>query len=62
MNKNQEQTTKLVKISVVAEYFGVSQQTVRRWEEKGIISSIRMDKNSYRLYDIEKIKKLKNIE
>ena len=46
----------LVKISIVAEHFGVSQQTVRRWEAKGLIKSFRACESSHRRYDLEDIK------
>jgi len=48
---------KLVKISVIAAHFGISQQTVRRWESEGYIESYRAGKKSHRRYDIEEVKR-----
>ena len=47
---------KLVRISTIADYFGVTQQTIRRWEDKGIIRPFRIDPRSHRRYDFEEVK------
>lgn len=57
MTTNQK---RLVPISQVADYYGVSQQTIRKWEEQGKIKSFRMNKNSHRRYDLEDIIKKVN--
>ena len=49
-------SNKLVKISVIAEQLGVSQQTIRRWEKDGLIQSFRAGKRSHRRYDLEDVK------
>ena len=50
-------SNKLVKISVVAEHLGVSQQTIRRWEKEGLIESFRAGERSHRRYDLEDVKR-----
>lgn len=44
-------------ISEAAEKIGVSVDTVRRWEKKGLIKSLRSDKN-YRLFKLEEIQRV----
>lgn len=50
----------LVKIGEVADQYGISNRTLRYWEEAGILSSIRMD-NGYRYYDSDNIERIKQI-
>ena len=47
----------LFTISEAAEKIGVSTDTIRRWEKKGLIKSIRSDKN-YRLFNIDEIRRI----
>lgn len=44
-------------ISEAADIIGVSVDTVRRWEKKGLIKSIRSDKN-YRLFKLEEVQRV----
>ncbi len=48
---------KYVRTSVAAKHFGVSDQTIRRWADNGLISSIRSNgtKTGNRLYDINSV-------
>lgn len=47
----------LYTISEAAEKIGVSADTVRRWEKKGLIKSVRSE-NNYRLFRIEEIQRI----
>lgn len=47
----------LLSISEAAETIGVSVDTVRRWEKKGLIKSTRSEQN-YRLFNIEEIQRV----
>ncbi len=47
----------LYTISEAAEKLGVSDDTVRRWEKKGLIKSTRSD-NNYRLFNLDEIKRI----
>lgn len=38
---------------------GISTDTIRRWEKKGLIKATR-DKHNYRVFDVEEIKRLQN--
>ena len=42
-----------------SEQLGVSVDTIRRWDKKGLIKSIR-DNQNYRIFDIEEIRRLHN--
>jgi DNA (cytosine-5)-methyltransferase 1 len=46
-------------VSEIADHIGVSTDTIRRWEKKGLIKATRSDLN-YRLFDIHEIQKLQN--
>lgn len=50
--------TKLT-VSQTADEIGVSIDTVRRWEKKGLIKGTRSDKN-YRLFNVEEVKRIHN--
>lgn len=49
--------SKLVTISVAAETLGVSIDTLRRWDNKGLLKTIRGDRNR-RLFDLNEIREL----
>lgn len=49
----------LFTISEAAEKIGVSLDTVRRWEKKGLIKSTR-SKNNYRLFNIEELQRIQD--
>ena len=42
-----------------SEELGVSVDTIRRWDKKGLIKSTR-DKQNYRIFDVEEIRRLQN--
>lgn len=46
-------------VAVVAEQIGVSIDTIRRWEKKGLIKGSRSSKN-YRLFSISEVKRIHN--
>lgn len=46
-------------ISEAAETIGVSVDTIRRWEKKGLIKSVRSDKN-YRLFKLEEVQRVQD--
>jgi DNA (cytosine-5)-methyltransferase 1 len=48
-------------IKEASEFIGVSKDTLRRWESKGKIKSIRNPMNRYRLYKQEDLKNLLKI-
>lgn len=48
----------LVTIKEAAELFGVSIQTMRRWDKKDKLKPVRHPMNNYRLYKLVQIKKL----
>src|SRR5690554_3925283 len=50
----------LVKIGEVSQQYGISNRTLRYWEETGILTSIRME-NGYRYYNKDSIKRIKKI-
>lgn len=47
----------MLTISQAADEIGVSIDTIRRWEKKGLIKGSRSDKN-YRLFNIEEVKRI----
>lgn len=47
----------LINISDAAEKIGVSPDTIRRWEKKGLIKAAR-DSNNYRVFNLNEIKRL----
>ncbi len=49
----------LLVISEAAEELGVSSDTIRRWEKKGLIKSLRSN-NNYRLFNIDEIRRIHN--
>lgn len=51
--------SEMLTISQAADEIGVSVDTIRRWEKKGLIKGTRSDKN-YRLFNIEEIKRIHN--
>lgn len=48
----------LVSIKEAARIFGVSIQTIRRWDRQGKLKAIRHPINNYRLYRLVEIKKI----
>lgn len=50
-------TTRLLTISKAAEEVGVSVDTIRRWEKKGLIKGAR-SKLNYRIFNVEEIKRI----
>ncbi|MFA5800928.1 MAG: helix-turn-helix transcriptional regulator [Thermoleophilia bacterium] len=59
--KNKQNTTALFMISVAAELAGMHPQTLRIYEQKGLISPARTPKNT-RLYSEEDIRRLRYIQ
>ncbi|HOM77857.1 MAG TPA: DNA (cytosine-5-)-methyltransferase [bacterium] len=53
MNKN------LLTVTETAERIGVSADTIRRWEKKGLIKSTRSEYN-YRLFNLDEVKRIKD--
>ena len=47
----------LLTVIEAAEHIGVSPDTIRRWDKKGLIKAQRSDLN-YRIFNIEEIKQL----
>lgn len=47
----------MLTISQASEKIGVSIDTIRRWEKKGLIKSVRSSKN-YRLFNIDEVKRI----
>lgn len=52
-----ESTSELLSISEAAEKIGVSVDTIRRWEKKGLIKSTRNEQN-HRLFSIDEIQRM----
>lgn len=52
-------TSVLLTVSEAAQEIGVSVDTIRRWEKKGLIKSIRSE-NNYRLFSIDEILRIHN--
>ena len=52
-------TSLLLTVSEAAQEIGVSVDTIRRWEKKGLIKSIRSE-NNYRLFSIDEILRIHN--
>ncbi|MDD5147438.1 MAG: helix-turn-helix domain-containing protein [Candidatus Daviesbacteria bacterium] len=48
----------LITIKEAAELFGVSIQTIRRWDKSGKLKAVRHPMNNYRLYRLVDIKKI----
>ena len=46
-------------VSKVAEKLDLSADTIRRWDKKGLIKSIR-DENNYRLFSLEEVKRIQD--
>lgn len=59
--KNKQNTTALFMISVAAELAGMHPQTLRIYEQKGLISPARTPKNT-RLYSEDDIRRLRYIQ
>lgn len=51
--------TKQLTVTETADVIGVSSDTIRRWDKKGLIKGIRSD-NNYRLYNIDEVKRINN--
>ncbi len=49
----------ILTVNEVSKELDVSVDTIRRWDKKGLIKSVRSSKN-YRLFDIEEVKRLHN--
>src|SRR6185437_17011149 len=52
-------TDQLLTVADAAKQIGVSLDTIRRWEKKGLIKSSRSD-NNYRLFSMNEIKRIHN--
>jgi len=52
-------TTILLTVSEAANELGVSDDTIRRWEKKGLIKAVRSD-NNYRLFNLEEVRRIHN--
>ena len=50
----------LIQIGEAAQKYNISRRSLRYWEEKGILKSLRLE-NGYRVYDEENEKKIKRI-
>ncbi len=50
---------KLVKISAVAQAFGVSPDTIRSWIKRGVIKAIQIKPGLHRRFDLSEIEKIK---
>ncbi len=48
----------LITIKEAAELFGVSIQTIRRWDKSGKLKAYRHPMNNYRLYRLIDLKKI----
>ena len=48
--------SRFLKIGEAAKYLGVSIQTLRRWEQAGILTSEKTRSGQTRYYDINKLK------
>lgn len=48
----------LITIKEAAELFGVSIQTIRRWDKSGKLKAYRHPMNNYRLYRLVDLKKV----
>lgn len=48
----------MVTVNTVAKMFNVHPDTIRRWEKKGLIQSVRHPLNRYRLFALNNIEKL----
>ena len=51
----------LTKIKDVSDKYGITAKTLRYYEDKGLIKSIRSDDYAYRTYDKETIKKIEQV-
>ncbi len=49
----------LITVNETAEKLGISSDTVRRWEKKGLIKGIR-SKNNYRLFNLSEVQRIHN--
>ena len=50
----------LITVKEAAELFGVSVQTIRRWDESGKLKAQRHPMNNYRVYRLAEVKKIAN--
>jgi DNA (cytosine-5)-methyltransferase 1 len=48
----------LITVKEASELFGVSIQTIRRWDKKGKLKAVRNPMNNYRVYRLIEIRKL----
>lgn len=53
------ETKNLLAVSDAAQKLGVSSDTIRRWEKKGLIKAFRSDKN-YRFFSLEELQRIYN--
>lgn len=58
-NGGMDNNTNLLTVTEAAERIGVSPDTIRRWNKKGLIKAQR-SKLNYRIFDIEEIKRIHN--
>lgn len=63
MNNNQtDDTPKLLRISEIADFFGVSAKAMRLYEQKGIIKPHKIDpETGYRYYSADQVKQLNSL-
>jgi len=59
MATNKRERKKGVTIQIAAVVTGVSVNTLRNWDKKGILKP-RREKNGYRYYDIKELQKFKD--
>ncbi|MFA5737149.1 MAG: MerR family DNA-binding transcriptional regulator [Candidatus Paceibacterota bacterium] len=48
----------LITIKSAAEILGVSVETLRNWDKRGILKARRSPQNGYRLYNISELQKM----
>ena len=58
VDKGYDMKKGLVTVGEAAKLFGVSIQTIRRWDKKGKLKTVRHPMNNYRLYRLVSLKKI----
>ncbi len=59
MYKVKEMKSELITVKQASEILGVNPETLRRWDRAGKLKAKRHPMNSYRLYKLTDIRKLK---